>query len=134
MAPSFNILKVNPTTSTIKEPGKAIVMVDNKGIAKFGTIQEQKTTLKVYADRRGPRTCEKLVKEQIQSHMKKFTRKLKGDKKMKHRKRDPGSGPSPSCSSISRAMRERNSNFLAIRNQNNENQTNLASKLVLPTQ
>ena len=107
LAPGSNILKVSPTTSTIKEPGKPTVTVRNSYIAKFCTTQERQTPLKVYADRRGPQTCEKLVEEQIQSHIKQFTRKLKGDKKMKHRKRDPGSGVSSSRSNISRFMQGR---------------------------
>ena len=63
---------------------------------------------------------EKLVEELIQSHVKEITRKQKGEKKMKHRKRDPGSGVSSSKSNISRAMRGRIPkvpNFLAIRDQ-----------------
>ena len=120
LAPGSHILKVSPTTSTIKEPGKLVVTVRNSDIAKFGTQLEQQTPLKAYADRRGPQSGEELVEELIQSHVKEFTRKQKGDKKMKHRKRDPGSGVSSSKSIISRAMRGRIPkipNFLAIRNQ-----------------
>ena len=65
-------------------------------------------------------TVEKTVEELIHSHIKKFTRKQKGDKKMKHRKREPGSGVSSSKSNISRAMQGRIPkvpNFLAMRNQ-----------------
>ena len=105
LAPGSHILKVSPTTSTIKEPGKQIVTVRNSDIAKFGTHQERQTPLKVYADRRGPRAGEKVVEELIHSHIKEFTRKQKGDKKMKHRKREPGSGVSSQRSNISRAMR-----------------------------
>ena len=119
LAPGSHILKVSPTTSTIKEPGKQIVTVRNSDIAKFGTHQERQTPLKVYADRRGPRAGEKVVEELIHSHIKEFTRKQKGDKKMKHRKREPGSGVSSQRSNISRAMRGRVPklpNFAAIRN------------------
>ena len=77
-----DILKVSPTASTIKQPGNPTVTVRHSDIAKFGTKKERQTPLKVYVDRRGPRTCEKLVEEQIQSHIKQFARKLKGDKKM----------------------------------------------------
>ena len=80
LAPGSNILKVSPTSSTIKEPGKPVVTVRNSDIAKFGTLQERQTPLKVYADRRGPRKGEKLVEELIQSHIKETTRKIKGDK------------------------------------------------------
>ena len=82
LVPGSNILKVSPTASTIKQPGKPTVTVRNSDIAKFGTKKERQIPLKAYADRRGPRTCEKLVEEQIQSHIKQFARKLKGDKKM----------------------------------------------------
>ena len=107
LAPGSHILKVSPTTSTIKEPGKPIVTVRNSDIAKFGTQLERQTPLKAYADHRGPRSGEKIVEELIHSHIKEFTRKQKGDKKMKHRKREPGSGLSSSTSNISRAMRGR---------------------------
>ena len=120
LAPGSQILKVSPTTSTIKEPGKQVVTVRNGDIAKFGTKLERQTPLKVYADRRGPRSGEKVVEELIHSHINEFTRKQKGDMKMKHRKREPGCGDSSQRSNISRAMRGRIPklpNFSAIRNQ-----------------
>ena len=120
LAPGSHILKVSPTTSTIKEPGKPIVTVRNSDIAKFGTQLEHQTPLKAYADRRGPQSGEKIVKELMQGHIKEFTRKQKGDKKMKHRKREPGSGVSSTKSNISRAMRGRVPkvpNFLAMQTQ-----------------
>ena len=126
LAPGSNILKVSTTTSTIKELGKPVVTVRDSDIATFGFSQERQTPLKVYADRRGQRTGEKLVEELMQSHIKKSTRKNKGDKKMKHRKRDPGSGVSSSKSNISRAMRGRMPKiikFLAIRNQKQQETT-----------
>ena len=101
-------------------------MVRNSDIAKFGTQLERQTPLKAYADRRGPRSGEKLVEELIQSHVKEFTRKQKGDKKMKHRKRDTGSGVSSSISNISLEMRgqvPKIPNFLALRNQQKEAST-----------
>ena len=120
LAPGSNILKVNPTTSTIKEPGKPIVTVRNSDVAKFGTLQERQTPLIVYAERRGPRLGETLVEENIQSHIKKLQKKINGDKKMKLRKREPGSEASSIKSKISRLMRGRIpkvSNCLALRNQ-----------------
>ena len=105
--PGLNIFEVIPSKSTIKELGKPIVTVRNSDIAKFWTLQDRQTQLKVYADRRGPRIGEKLLEEHIQSHIKRFTMKIKGDKKMKHRKRDPGSGVSSSKPNISCAIRER---------------------------
>ena len=137
LVPGSNILKVSPTTSTIKEPGKPTVTVRNSDFAKFGMTQEIQTPLKVYSDRRGLRTSEKLVEDQIQSHIKQFTRKLKGDKKMKHRQRDPGSGVSSSRSNISRAMRGRIPkipNIVALRNQFVLPQHDLPSELVIPEQ
>ena len=41
LAPRSHILKVSPTTSTIKEPGKPVVTVRNSDIAKFGTQLER---------------------------------------------------------------------------------------------
>ena len=70
LAPGCHILKVSPTTSTIKERGKPIVTVRNSDIAKFGTQMEKQTPLKAYADRRGPRSGEKIVEELIHSHRK----------------------------------------------------------------
>ena len=67
LAPGSEILKVSPNTSNIKEPGEPIVTVRNSDIAKIGFLQERQTPLKVYADRRGPRTGKKLAEEQIQS-------------------------------------------------------------------
>ena len=126
LAPGSYILKVSPTTSTTKEPGKPVVTVRNSDVAKFGTQLERRTPLKAYADRRGPRSGEKLMEEIIRSQVKEFARKQKGDKKMKHRKRDPGSGVSSSKSNLSRAMRGRVPKiliFLAIRNQQPEAST-----------
>ena len=61
-----------------------------------------------------------LVKQLSKSISTEFTRKQKGDKKMKHKKRDPGSWVPSSKSNISRAMRGRIPkipNFLARRSQ-----------------
>ena len=88
--------------------------------------------MKAYADRRGPRSGEKLEEEMIQSHIKEFTRKQKRDKKMKQRKRDPGSRISSSKSNISQAMQSRIPklpNFLAMRNQQPEASTFSHSEL-----
>ena len=126
LAPGSRILKVNSTTSTTKEPGKTVVTVRNSDIAKFGTQLERQTPFKAYADCRGPRSGEKLVEELVQSRVEEFTRKQRGDKKMKHRKRDPGSQVSSSKSNISRALRGRIPeipNFIAIRNQQQEAST-----------
>ena len=73
-APGSHILKVSPTISTIKAPGKPVGTVRNSDITKFGTQLERKTPLKAYADRRGPRLGKKLVEELIPSHVKEFTR------------------------------------------------------------
>ena len=47
LAPVSKIIKVSSTTSTINEPGKTILTVTNSEIAKFGTLQERQTPLKV---------------------------------------------------------------------------------------
>ena len=125
LAPGSNIIKVSLTTPTIKEPGKPTVTVRNSDVAEFVTLQERQTPLKVYVDRGGPQTCETLLHEQIQSHVKQCTRKLNGDKKMKRPRRESGSGVSSSRSNISRAKRGRIPiipNFPAIRNRRNEEQ------------
>ena len=109
----------------------------NSDMAKFGTVQERQIPLKVYAHQRGQRSCEKLVEEQIHNHIKQFTRKLKDDKKMKHRKRFPGNGVSSSISNITREMRGRIlkiPDFPAIRNQRNDEQAALTRELILPPQ
>ena len=46
LGPRSHILKVSPTTSTIKEPGKPIVTVRNSDIAKFGKQLDRQTPLK----------------------------------------------------------------------------------------
>ena len=107
MAPGFNIIKVSPHNSTIKELGKTIITVRNSDIAKTGTQQERQTPLKAFAEHRGPRTSKNLLEEKVQSHFKEITRKLKGDKKIKHNRRDQGSGVSSSKFNITRAMRGR---------------------------
>ena len=66
---------------------------------------------------------EKLVEEHIQSQIKQFTMKIKGDKKTKNRRCEPGNRVSSSRSNISRAMRGRIPkipNFLTLRNQRQE--------------
>ena len=120
LLPGLNILKLSPFTSINKEPGKAVVTIRNSDIAKFGPLLERQTPLKLYADRRGPRNSEKLLVERIQSRIKEHTRKIKGDKKMKHRQREPGSGVSSSRSNIARANQEgipKMPKFPALRNQ-----------------
>ena len=80
------------------------VTVRNSDIAKFGTREERKTKLTEYINRRGPRTHEKTTEAKILSHIKECTRIQKGDRKMKHRKRETGSGVSSNKSNIARAM------------------------------
>ena len=99
--------KTDQYTSVIREPGKLEVTVRNSDIAKFGTRDERKTKLMEYINRRGTRVHEKSTEAKILSHTKEFTRIQKGDRKMKHRKRDTGSGVSSTKSNITRAMRVR---------------------------
>ena len=83
------------------------VTVRNSDIAKFGSREERKTKLTEYINRRGPRTHEKTTEAKILSHIKECTRIQKGDRKMKHRKRETGGGVSSNKSNIARAMRVR---------------------------
>ena len=112
--------------------------VRNSNFAKFGT-QERQTPVEVYADHRGPRYSEKLVEEQIQSHFKEHTRKLKGDQKVKHQGLDPWSGvylDHASRSIIARTMWGRNpklSYFSALRNQLEVTNPDSLKKLIIPS-
>ena len=56
---------------------------------------------------KGARNSEKSTENQILSHIKEFTRPQKGDRNMKHRKRDTASNISSNRSNIARAMRVR---------------------------
>ena len=107
LAPGSVIQKTDQYTSVIREPGKMEVTVRNSDIAKFGTREERKTKLTEYINRRGPRTHEKTTEAKILRHIKECTRIQKGDRKMKHRKRETGSGVSSNKSNIARAMRVR---------------------------
>ena len=107
LAPRSVVQKTDQYTSVIREPGKMEVTVRNSDIAKFGTREERKTKLTDYINRRGPRTHEKTTEAKILSHIKECTRIQKGDRKMKHRKRETGSGVSSNKSNIGRAMRVR---------------------------
>ena len=107
LAPRSVVQKTDQYTSVIHEPGKMEVTVLNSDIAKFGTREERKTKLTEYINCRGPRTHEKTTEAKILSHIKESTRIQKGDRKMKHRKRETGSGVSSNKSNIARAMRVR---------------------------
>ena len=60
-----------------------------------------------YVNHRGPPVHEKSTETKILSHTEEFTRIQKYDRKMKHRKRETGSGVSSNKSNIARAMRVR---------------------------
>ena len=107
LAPGSAVQKADQYTSVIREPGKVEVTVRNSDNAKFGTRDERKTKLMEYVNRRGPRTHEKTTEAKIFSHIKESTRIQKGDRKMKHRKRETGSGASSNKPTIARAMRVR---------------------------
>ena len=107
LAPGSVVQKTDQYTSVIREPGKVEVTVRNSDIVKFGTREERKTKLTEYINRQGPRTHEKTTEAKILSHIKESTRIQKGDRKMKHRKRETGSGVSSNKSNIARAMRVR---------------------------
>ena len=105
LAPGSVVQKTDQYTTVIREPGKMEVTVRNSDIAKFGTREERKTKSTEYINRRGPRTHEKTTEAKILSHIKESTRIQRGDRKMKHRKRETGSGVSSNKSNIARAMR-----------------------------
>ena len=90
LAPGSIVQKTDHYTSVIREPGKVEVTVRNSDIAKFGTHQERKPKLMEYVNRRGPRIHEKTTEAKIFSHIKESTRIQKGDREMKHRKRETG--------------------------------------------
>ena len=106
LAPRSVVQKTDQHTSVIREPGKIEVIVRNSDIAKFGTRDERKTKLMDYVNRRGPR-IHKTTEAKILSHIKESTRVQKGDRKMKHQKRETGSGVSSNKSNIACAMRVR---------------------------
>ena len=60
-----------------------------------------------YINCRGPRVHEKSTEAKNLSQRKEFTRIQKGDRKLRHRKRDTASGVSSNKSYIDRAMRVR---------------------------
>ena len=104
-------------------------------IAKFGAHLERQTPLKVYADRCGHRTSEELVEEKIQSHVKEFSHKIGGDKRVKHKKHELWSEVSSSKSNYARPMQghvSRTPHFSAIRSQNLELKENSPDKLTFP--
>ena len=107
LAPGSVVQKTDQNTSVIREPGKMEVTVRNSDNAKFGTREERKTKLTEYINHRGPRTHEKTTEAKILSHIKECTLIQKGDRKMKHRKRETSSGVSSNKSNIARAMRVR---------------------------
>ena len=107
LAPGSVVQKTDQYTSVIREPGKLEVTVRNSDIAKFGTRDQRKTKLMDYVNRRGPRVHEKSTEAKILSHIKESTRIQKGDRKMKHRKLETGSGVSSNRSNIAHAMRVR---------------------------
>ena len=104
LAPGSVVQKKDQYTSVIREPGKLEVTVRISDIAKFGTRDERKTKLMDYVNCRGPRIHEKTTEAKMFSPIKES---IKGDRKMKHRKRETGSGVSSNRSNIARAMRVR---------------------------
>ena len=107
LAPRSTVQKTDQYTSVIREPGKVEVTVRNSDIAKFGTRDERKTQLMEYVNRRRRHIHEKTTEAKIFSHIKESTRIQKGDRKMKHRKRETGSSVSSNKSNIAHAMRVR---------------------------
>ena len=106
-APGSVVQKTDQYTSVIRKPGKVVVTVRISDIAKYKTPDERKTKLMEYVNRRGPRIHEKTTEAKMFSHIKESTLIQKGDRKMKHCKRETGSGVSSTKSNIARAMRVR---------------------------
>ena len=102
LAPGSVVQKTYQYTSVIREPGKLEVTVRNSDIAKFATRDERKSKLMDYVNRREPRVHEISTKAKINSQIKEFTRIQKGDRKMKNRNRDTGSGVSSKKLNIAR--------------------------------
>ena len=107
LAPGSVVQKADQYTSELRKTGKVEVTVRNSDIAKFGTRDERKTKLMEYVNRRGPRIHKKTKEAKIFSHIKESNRIQKGDRTMKHRKRETGSGVSSIKSNIARVMRVR---------------------------
>ena len=117
LAPGSNTMKISPTMSTIKEPEKLVFTVRNSDGETRQSIESQ-TPLRAQADCHGPRSREQSVEERIQSHVKKFTRKIKADKKVKHRKhRTRVSYTNWNKAHATRGCIPKLPNFLAISNQ-----------------
>ena len=106
LAPGSSVIKSNDPTSVIKEPGKRDVTFRNSDLAKFGTKAERQTDLKCYAERRLKIPMGKTTEESISRHVKDAKRKVKDDKKIKHRRiNDDTSCVSSIHSNVSRALR-----------------------------
>ena len=132
LAPGSVAQKTDNFTSINRERGNLDVTVRISDIAKFGTRNERKTKLHKHINRRGPRNLEKFTEAKVQSQKKEFTKIQKGDRKMKHRKRDNASGVLSNGSNIDRAMRVRMPKVranLAPPETNTENVTNVSPQV-----
>ena len=105
-------------------------------LQKTGTQHELETPLKLCVDCHGHKTSNKLVEKKIRSHVKEFIRTINGDKKMKHKKRNAGTGVSSLKSDFERAMGGgilKVPKFAAIRKQHVETNINSLAELIIPT-
>ena len=108
MAPGSSVVKTDPYTSVIKEPGKKEITICNSDLAKFGTKAERQTDLQIYANRRLKVHSGKITEELINQHAKGARKKLEGNKRMKHRKiADDASAVSSIHSNVTWALRVR---------------------------
>ena len=132
-APLSVMPKTDLCTSVIREPEKLEVTVRNSDIAKFGTRDERKTKLMDYVNCRETCVHEKSTEAKILSHTEEFSRIQNGDRKMKHRKRDTGSGVSSDKSNFARAMRARMPKLPAklVRPEINPDQQNITSEVII---
>ena len=97
---SQNIVKVSPTTSTIKEPGKSVIMVCNT-IFEFWNTEITTLGLNTVLAGNWLRS-----KEKTHSQVREVTQNLEATQKVKHKKREPGSWISSSKSNITRGCED----------------------------
>ena len=87
LVPGSSVVKTDAYISVIKEPGKREVTIRNSDLAKVGTKTERQTDLQIYANRRPKVPSGKITEDLISQHAREARKKLEGNKKMKHRKK-----------------------------------------------
>ena len=106
VAPGSSVVKTDAYTSAIKEPGKREVTIRNSDLAKLGTKAQRQTELQIYANRMPIVPSGKIKQYLINQHAREARMKLKGNKRMKHRKvADDAIAVSSIHSNVTRALR-----------------------------